>query len=119
MESSLVKYPINILPSGRDIIIDLAENRKYSISAVWQQLLDKKDIVMMNSFEIGFLMSLIADEKQKVPGVWKQLVDLTNKFREDAGVKITELGNGLVQLKDDFGISIVREKYEWEEYKNE
>ena len=59
-------------------------------------------------------MSLIS-EKQKVPRTWRQLVDMMNKFREDAGVKITELGNGLVQLKDDFGISIVREKFEWEE----
>ena len=115
MTEGLEKYPINIISSERDIIIDLVTDRKDSIPVVWQQLLDKKDIVMMNSFEQGFLMSRIADEKQEVPGIWKQLVEMMNKFREDAGVKITELGNGLIQLKDDLGISLVREKYEWEE----
>lgn len=63
----------------------------------------------MNSFEQGFLMSV-----EKIPGAWKQLVNMMNKFREDSGVKMTELGNGLVQLKDDFGVTMVREKYEWE-----
>ena len=109
----LEKYPINIGSSENDIIIDLIDSRKDRIPAVWQQLLDKKDIVMMNSFEQGFLMSLIADKKQNVPEVWKQLINMMNKFR--AGVKITELGNGIVELKDDLGIAIVREKYEWEE----
>ena len=111
----LERYPINIALSEMDIIIDLVENRKDRIPAVWQQLLDKKDIVMMNPFEQGFLMSLIAGEKQKVPGTWKQLVNMMNKFREDAGVEITELGSGIIQLKDDFGTTMVREKYEWEE----
>ena len=39
---------------------------------------------------------------------------MMNRFRKDAGVKITELGNDLIQLKYDFGITIVREKYAWE-----
>jgi len=110
----LQKYPIDIDFYEQDIIIDLIKDRKHKISAVWQQLLDKKDIVNMNSFEQGFLMSVVADQREKVPGAWKQLVNMMNKFREDSGVKITELGNGLVQLKDDFGITMVREKYEWE-----
>ena len=110
----LQKYPINIDFYEQDIIIDIIRERRHEISAVWQQLLDKKDIVNMNSFEQGFLMSVVADEREKIPGIWKQLVGMMNKFREDSGVKITELGNGLVQLKDDFGITMVREKYEWE-----
>lgn len=111
---NLEKYPINIGPSEWDIIIELVSHRKDRIPAIWQQLLDKKDIVMMNSFEQGFLMSLIVNEKQKVPGTWKQLVDMMGKFREDAGVKITELGNDLIQLKDNFGTTMVRKRYEWE-----
>ena len=61
----LEKYSIYIESHERDIIIDLVRDRKDSIPAVWQQLLDKKDILMMSSFEQGFLMSLIADNKQK------------------------------------------------------
>ena len=111
----LEKYPIYIQSHERGIIIDLIENRKDRIPSVWQQLLDKKDIVMMNSFEQGFLMSLIANNKQKeIEPLLKQLVNMMNKFREDAGVKITELGNDIIQLKDDFGTTIVRKKYEWE-----
>lgn len=110
----LIKYSINIDSHEQDIIIDIIRERRHEISTVWQQLLDKKDIVNMNSFEQGFLMSVVADQREKVPGAWKRLVNMMNKFREDSGVKITELGNGLVQLKDDFGITMVREKYEWE-----
>lgn len=110
----LQKYPINIDFTEQDIIIDLIIDRKNKIPAIWQQLLDKKDPVLMNPFEQGFLVSVVADQREKIPGAWKQLVGMMNKFREDSGVKITELGNGLVQLKDDFGITMVREKYEWE-----
>lgn len=110
----LQRYPINIDYHEQDIIIDLVKDRKQQIPYVWKQLLDKKCPVYMNPFEQGFLMSVIGDQKEKIPGAWKQLVSMMDKFREESGVKITELGNDLVQLTDDFGATIVREKYEWE-----
>lgn len=110
----LQEYPINIDFTEQDIIIDLIRDRKNKIPAVWQQLLDKKCPILMNPFEQGFLMSIVADQREKIPGAWKQLAGMMNKFREDSGVKITELGNDLIQLKDDFGTTMVREKYEWE-----
>lgn len=110
----LQRYPVDIDFTEQDIIIDLIRDRKNEIPTVWQQLLDKKCPVLMNPFEQGFLMSIVADQREKIPGAWKQLVDMMNKFREDSGVKITELGNDLIQLKDDFGITMVRDKYEWE-----
>lgn len=110
----LQKYPISIYSHEQDIIIDLIKDRKHEIPAIWQQLLDKKCPVLMNSFEQGFLMSVVADQREKIPRAWKQLIDMINKFREDSGVRIIELGNGLIQLKDDFGTTVVREKYEWE-----
>lgn len=111
----LQRYPISIDSHEQDIIIDIIKERKQEIPYVWMQLLDKKCPVMMNPFEQGFLISVVTDKKEKVPGTWKQLVDMMNKFREDSGVKITELGNDLIQLKDDFGTTIVRDKYEWEQ----
>lgn len=110
----LQRHPIDIDFTEHDIIIDLVKDRKHKIPVVWQQLLDKKCPVLMNPFEQGFLVSIVADQREKIPGAWKQLVDMMNKFREDSGVKITELGNDLIQLKDDFGTTMVREKYEWE-----
>jgi hypothetical protein len=110
----LQKYPINIDSHEQDIIIDIIRDQKNKIPYVWQQLLDKKDPVMINAFEQGVLMGVVVGQREKIPGTWKRLVDLVNKFRKDSGVKITELGNGLIQLKDDFGTTIVREKYEWE-----
>ena len=110
----LEKYSIKI-GSERNAIIETIENQNYlKIPKIWQQLSDKKDPVMMDSFELGVITSLVAGQRQKVPEFWKQLIDLLNKFREDAGVTITELGGNLVQLKDNFGITMVREKYEWE-----
>ena len=110
----LQKFPIYIDSHEHDIIINIIKDRKQEIPYIWKQLLDKKCPVFMNSFEQGFLMSVVGDQKEKIPGAWKQLVSMMNKFRDDAGVKITELGNGLIQLKDDFGVTIVREKYQWE-----
>ncbi len=65
---------------------------------------------MMDSFELGIITSMVADQRQKIP----ELINFLNKFREDAGVIITELGENLVQLKDKDGTTMVREKYKWE-----
>lgn len=110
----LQKYPISIDYHEHDIIINLIKDRKNSIPHIWQQLLDKKDPIMIGAFEQGVLMGITTSQREKIPGTWKQLVDMVNKLREDSGVKITELGNNLIQLKDCFGTTIVREKYEWE-----
>lgn len=110
----LQKYPISIGSHEQDIIINLIKDRKDRIPYIWQQLLDKKDQIMVSAFEQGILMGITVSQREKIPWTWKQLVDIVNKFREESGVKITELGNNLIQLKDDFGNTIVREKYEWE-----
>jgi len=39
---------------------------------------------------------------------------MQKKFREEAGVKVTELANGLVKLEDKDGNVIIRNKYKWE-----
>ena len=65
----LQKYPINVDFAERDIIIDIIKDRKHAIPMVWQQLLDKKDIINMNSFEQGFLMSIVTDQREKIPGI--------------------------------------------------
>ena len=49
----LQKYPISIYSHEQDIIIDLIKDRKHEIPAIWQQLLDKKCPVLMNSFELS------------------------------------------------------------------
>ena len=110
----LQKYPINIDSTERDIIIDLVKGQENNIPDLSQQLKDKVNPLNMSSFEQGFLMSVIGNKRGIVPGVWKQLVNLLNRFREEAGVKITDLGNNLVQLKDRDGATIIRERYEWE-----
>jgi hypothetical protein len=109
----LEKYPVTI-GYERDNIIDIIKNQKFKIPKVWEQLLDKKDPLMINSFELGFVTSLVAGQRKKVPELWKQLITMLNKFREDAGVTITELEGNLIQLKGIDGTTIIREKYEWE-----
>lgn len=112
---SLQKYPIHMRLSEQDIIKNVISGQRHKISNVWKQLVDKKsETICMNSYEQGVVMAIISDQKDKIPDVWKQLIDMINKFRKDARVEITDLGNNLVQLKDDQGIVIIREKYEWE-----
>jgi len=36
------------------------------------------------------------------------------KIKKDGGVEVTDLGDNMVQLKDNSGFSITRHKYEWE-----
>lgn len=108
------KYPIHIDHYERQVIIDALSDKKDKMPDVWQQLMDEKSPVYMGPYELGLLTALVEEYRDKIPIVWKQLMDMMNKFREDAGVKITDLGNGLVQLTDNEGMTIIREKHEWE-----
>jgi len=77
---------------------------------------ERKYPIYVNAFESGVLTSVIwrSGEKETLKEVLKQLLDLYKKFREEAGVKVTELGNGLIMLRDKDGNVIIRTKYEWE-----
>lgn len=117
-EGKMEKCPIYIDHYERQVIIGIIsgqdEMARYKMSDVFQQLIDEKSPVNMGAYELGFLTALVEEHRSKIPITWKQLMDMMNKFREDAGVKIIDLGNGLVQLIDDEGITMIREKHEWE-----
>lgn len=112
----LQKYPIKMTFAEQEIIKNIISGQKHKIPDIWKQLVHKIEIetIYMDSFEQGFVMATIADQRDKVPEVWKQLYDLMTKFRKDAGVEITDLGNNLIQLKDDKGVVVTRKKYDWE-----
>lgn len=74
--------------------------------------------IYMDSFEQGVVMALISDQRKKVPRVWEQLTVLRRNFMEDAGVEITDLGDDIIQMKDNIGLIITRKKYEWEKVSN-
>ena len=69
--------------------------------------------ISVNAFETGALMSIIAEKRVKVPGVWQQLVALQKKFRAEADVTSEDLGDNMVKLTDKYGTVIVRERYDW------
>lgn len=110
----LENYPIYMTRHEQEIIMKIIGTDSYKISRVWKQLSERKNPIEANSFESGVLTGLVASHRDKVPDIWEQLIDIMNKFRENAGVVITELGGNLVQLKDKNGITIIRPKYEWE-----
>ncbi len=76
----------------------------------------KKYVLNVNAFEVGVLTAIISESGRKdlLKDVFKQLLDLRNKFREEAGVKVEHLGKGMVKLTDKDGNMIVRKMYEWE-----
>lgn len=115
------RYPINMCKSEREIIREIMSDWRRDIPYVWKQFTDKDssslkhdDIIYMNAYEQGFIVSCVASQRSRIPDVWKQLIDSVLKFREDAGVVTTDLGNNTIQLIDNEGIKIVRQKYEWE-----
>jgi hypothetical protein len=72
-------------------------------------------VVFLNSFEAGYLLSLIARRRDKhLRRVFEQLVKACESVRRDAGVEIIDLGGDIVKMMDKDGNIIVREKYDWE-----
>jgi len=72
--------------------------------------------IYVDAFEAGVLTAVIStsDKKDALKEVFRQLLDLHRKFREEADVKETDLGGGLIKLEDKYGNVIIRKKYEWE-----
>lgn len=107
------KYPIYIDSHERKVLMGIIIGQD-KMANIWQQLIEEKSPVNMSPYEQGVLTALVEEHRNKIPMTWKQLMDMMNKFREDAGIKIIDLGNGFVQLIDDEGITLTRKKYEWE-----
>lgn len=72
--------------------------------------------VYLNAFEIGILQMMIwqrEDIRQRLKGVFEQLVKYQIQFKAEAGVRIKEEGNFIIEV-DKAGNRIIREKYGWE-----
>jgi hypothetical protein len=70
--------------------------------------------IYINAFEGGVMLGRLWEKKELIPDVIKQLISLQEKFRKEAGVTITELGNDIIKLEDKLGNVIIRKKYDWE-----
>ena len=59
---------------------------------------DSKYPIYVNAFEAGVLTAVIStsDKKEELKEVFRQLLNLHRKFREEAGVKETDLGDNLI-----------------------
>lgn len=119
--SDLKKYPIYVCASDREIMREILSDQRGDIPHVWTQLIDEKrqdfgygDTIYMNAYEQGFIVASVAKQRDRIPDVWKQLINLITKFREDAGIRTIDLGNNMVQFIDDEGMTLTRQKYEWE-----
>ncbi len=107
-------YPIHIPFHEREIIKSILFDRKDRIPSLLKQFTDKNNEMYLTSFENGFMIGAVSSQRNTIPECWKQLIDIMNKIKKDAGVEVTDLGNNMVQLKDASGFTIVREKYDWE-----
>ena len=119
--SGLKRYPISMCVSEREALCAIISDRRHDFPNVWKQLMDRQNqdsesgyIILLNAYEQGFVVSSVAKQRNAMPDIWKQLMGLISKFRKDAGVEIIDIGNNMIQLTDDEGISIVRQKFEWE-----
>lgn len=117
----LKRYPIYIYASEREALCEIISDRRHDFPNLWKQLMDEKSpdsesgyIILLNAYEQGFVVSSIAKQRIEMSDIWKQLMELISKFRKDAGVEIIDLGDNMIQLTDDEGVSIVRQKFEWE-----
>jgi len=107
-------YPIQIPVQEREIIKGILSGRKDEIPSIWKQFADTNNEIYLTSIQNGFLIGVLSSQRNTVPECWKQLIGTMNKIKKDAGLVETDLGNNMVQLKDNSGFSITRQKYEWE-----
>lgn len=107
-------YPIHIPVQEQEIITGILFDRKGRMPALLKKFTEKNNEISLTSFENGFLIGALTSQRDAVPECWKQLIDVMNKIKKDAGVEVTELGNNMVELKDSSGFTIVRQKLDWE-----
>ena len=77
----------------------------------------KRDFtIRLNAFEVGVLTATISksDNKQTLINVFKQLLDIGERIRRQAGAKTETLPNGQLKMTDEDGNIIIRLPYEWE-----
>lgn len=92
-------YPIQIPFHEQEII--------KRIPSLWKQFTDKNNEMYVTSYVNGFMIGMLYSQRNTVPECWKQLIDIMNKIKKDAGVEVTDLGNNTVQLTDTSGFTIV------------
>lgn len=74
--------------------------------------------ITINAFEAGVLIVFIGNkppaEQLRFKGLLNELCALEQKFRDEAEVTITDLGNGIINLQDRNNNKVIRHKYPWE-----
>lgn len=107
-------YLIRIPSHEREMIESILSSRKCRIPSVWKQLTENNNEIYLSIFENGFVIGALSGQRSAVPVTWKQLIDIMNQIKKDAGVEETDMGNGMVQLKDRSGWTAIRQKLDWE-----
>jgi len=78
----------------------------------------KEYSIKVNPFEAGVLLALIItaeqETKQRLQGVYEQLVAFKKKAEEEAGVKKEVIPGGLLRITDKDGNVIVRDPLPYE-----
>lgn len=88
-------YPIRIPVQEREIIIRIFSDRMYDRPALWKKITDKNNEIYLTSLENGFMIGKLTSQRNTVPECWKQLIDVYNNIRKEAGVEETDLGNNM------------------------
>lgn len=107
-------YPIRIPVSEKEIIKSILSDRRNDVPTLWKQFIENNDEIKINSYQNGFMMGALSSQRNDIPESWKQLIDTMDRIKKDAGVEVTDLGDSTIQLKDNSGFMIVRQKYDWE-----
>jgi len=106
-------YMIQIPFHEQEIVKCILSDRKDRIPSLWKQFTEN-NVIYMTAFEAGYITGVLSSQRNTIPECWRQLIDITDKIRKDAGVEVIDLGNNMVQLRDKFGNTIIRQKYDWE-----
>lgn len=107
----------NVRATQKNYLLSLS--RVYARGEQKLEELERKYTIKLNAFEVGTLVGLLGKhraEADRLNNVLQQLIKWSRKMKEDAGVKVEKLADGLLKFTDCDGTTIIRAPYPWENY---
>ena len=79
----------------------------------WYEELPRFSITV-NAWDVGVIVGALVDHREKVPILWKQLMELRKSIEAIDGVTREFLSDDLVRVTNINGVSVTRPRMPWD-----
>ena len=72
--------------------------------------------ITINAWEMGIIMGAVMQMgcKEKIPRLWKMMIELKKSIEAESGVEKEFLPDGRVRLTHSDGVVITRQRFPWD-----